>query len=70
MLRFPVRPDALPLNPIWNFETTSNHHLILMLEPTEMIRVRNQFILHKNSATTNSIEAGRKGVNQINHIIQ
>jgi hypothetical protein len=23
MLRFPDRPDALPLNPIWNFETTS-----------------------------------------------
>jgi len=24
MLRFPDRPDALPLNPIWNFETTSS----------------------------------------------
>jgi len=23
MLRFPDRPDALPLNLIWNFETTS-----------------------------------------------
>jgi hypothetical protein len=23
MLRFPDRPDALPLNPTWNFETTS-----------------------------------------------
>jgi len=24
MLRFPDRPDALPLNLIWNFETTSS----------------------------------------------
>jgi hypothetical protein len=24
MLRFPVWPDALPLNLIWNFETTSS----------------------------------------------
>jgi hypothetical protein len=24
MLRFPDRPDALPLNLIWDFETTSN----------------------------------------------
>jgi hypothetical protein len=24
MLRFADRPDALPLNLIWNFETTSN----------------------------------------------
>ena len=27
MLRFPDRPDALPLNPIWNFETTSRQNL-------------------------------------------
>jgi hypothetical protein len=26
MLRFPVRPDALPLNLIWNFETTSSEN--------------------------------------------
>jgi hypothetical protein len=24
MLRFPDRPDALPMSLIWNFETTSN----------------------------------------------
>jgi len=29
MLRFPVRPDALPLNLIWNFETTSNQNKLL-----------------------------------------
>jgi hypothetical protein len=26
MLRFPDRPDALPLSLIWNFETTSNEN--------------------------------------------
>jgi len=26
MLRFPDRSDALPLNLIWNFETTSRVH--------------------------------------------
>jgi hypothetical protein len=29
MLRFPDRPGALPLNLIWNFETTSG--LIMMM---------------------------------------
>jgi hypothetical protein len=29
MLRFPDRPDALPLNLIWNFETTSINGIAL-----------------------------------------
>jgi hypothetical protein len=28
MLRFPDRPDALPLNLIWNFETTSINNFL------------------------------------------
>jgi len=32
MLRFPDRPDALPLNLIWNFETTSRNQFFSIIE--------------------------------------
>jgi len=45
MLRFPDRPDALPLNLIWNFETTSNFLIANAIIPERVLVILNHGVV-------------------------